>query len=88
MGRATIQEGDRVQMSKYATAFRGVKGQVIKIDEDPYVPTLDPFKRPQDRRNIYIMTDLTYNGKRVVVKASPYELDGGVLDDRPILSRG
>ena len=34
------------------------------------------------------MTDLRYQGKRVVVKASPYELDGGVLDDRPVIVRG
>jgi hypothetical protein len=31
---------------------------------------------------------LYYNGKRVVIKASPYELDGGLLDNRPVWKRG
>lgn len=73
-------------MGKFATAFRGVKGQVVKIDEE-YVPKYDGLGRlnGHDRTNLYILTDLTYNGKRVVVKASPYELDGGLLDNRPVV---
>ncbi len=84
MARARIPElGERVQMGPLATAFRGVKGQVVKVEEG-YVAKTDALGRPggHDRTGIYIMTELTYNGKRVVVKASPYELDGGLLDQR------
>ena len=36
MTRARIpQEGERVQMGKFATAFRGVWGQVVKVDFNP-----------------------------------------------------
>ena len=106
MTRARIpQEGERVQMGKFATAFRGVWGQVIKVKYNPPpVPGTanDLLSRPRllqdgnvipgagggaNHTEIYIATDLRYNGKRVVVKASPYELDGGVLDDRPIIAR-
>ena len=97
MIRARIpQEGERVQMGKFATAFRGVWGQVVKVDFNPPVgPILSKAigsvpgaAGGANHTEIYIMTDLRYNGKRVVVKASPYELDGGVLDDRPVIVRG
>ncbi len=84
MPRARIPAvGERVQMGPLATAFRGVKGQVVKIHDD-YVDKTDPLGRAagHDRVGVYIMTDLHYNGKRVVVKASPYELDGGIIDGR------
>lgn len=73
-------------MGKFATAFRGVWGQVLKVEEE-YIPKYDGHGRlnGHDRTNLYILTDLTYQGKRVVVKASPYELDGGLLDKRPVV---
>lgn len=93
------EEGEWVQLSKYATAFRGVWGQVIKVDYNP-PPTrvLGKTRIAGDRivpgadgganhTEIYILTRLTNNGKRVCVKASPYELDGGVLDERPVIQR-
>ncbi len=95
--KARIPElGERVQLSKYATAFRGVWGQVVKIDRSPprgpilgrdrgIVPGADGGV---NHTELYILTDLTHNGKRVMVKASPYELDGGALDERPVFVRG
>jgi hypothetical protein len=97
MTTARIPElGERVQMGKFATAFRGVWGQVIKVDDNPpKVPILGKQRGlirgaagGVNHTEIYILTNLTNQGKRVVIKASPYELDGGVLDDRPIFVRG
>lgn len=66
-------------MGEYATAFRGVKGQVVKVDEN-YVPKRDAYGNStgHNRTDLFIMTDLHYNGKRVVVRASPYELEGAL----------
>ena len=89
--------GERVQMGKFATAFRGVWGQVVKIDDNPPVgPVLSKARRCSCRergwrepyRNLHLDRPPLYNGKRVVIKASPYELDGGALDDRPVIVRG
>lgn len=94
-------------MGKFATAFQGVWGQVVKVEYNPPpTPVLSKTRIIEGRRvpgasggaehtEIYIQAyrsygglPLTQGGKYVVIKASPYELDGGVLDDRPILSRG
>ncbi len=92
--RARIPElGERVQLGKFATAFRGAWGQVVKIDRNPprgpilgrdrgIVPGADGGA---NHTELYILTDLSYNGRRVMVKASPYELDGGLLDERPVM---
>lgn len=82
MVRARIPElGERVQFGPLATVKElvGVRGQVIRV-EARYVPKLDPLGRENghDKTNLYIATPLTYNGKRVVVKASPYEIDGAL----------
>lgn len=86
--RARIPElGEWVQMGKYATAFRGVWGQVIKIDRNPPQGVL-AATGGDNHTELYILTGLTHSGKRVVVKASPYELEGALLDQRPIMARG
>jgi len=93
-------------MGKFATAFRGVWGQVRRVDYNPPPPLVLGKKRIIDGRSVpgadgganhtelYIQAyrsyrglPLTQGGKYVVIKASPYELDGGVLDDRPILAK-
>ncbi len=91
MVRARIPElGEYVQMGEFATPIqvgkdyypvRGWKGQVIKIDEH-HIPKVDPLGNPNGhgRTDLYIAMPVTYNGKRVVVRASPYELDGGILE--------
>lgn len=87
-------------MGKFATAFRGVWGQVVRVDHNPLPGRI--LGKPRvlaggvvpgavggvNHTEIYIMTNLTNNGKRVVIKASPYELDGGLLDNRPVFVRG
>lgn len=88
-------------MGKYATAFRGVWGKVVKIRRNP--PPLGELRPIQgryptggkDETHLYIQAHkaykglpLTLGGKYVVIKASPYELDGGVLDDRPVAAIG
>lgn len=85
MVRARIPElGERVQMGKYATGFPGVWGQVIKIDDNPPVGILRATGGAS-HVEVYILAELPlYRGKRVVIKASPYELDGGLLDERPV----
>ena len=86
--KARIPElGERVQLSKYATAFRGVWGQVVRIVRNPPPGPILGLTGGPDHTELYILTDLHYNGKRVVVKATPYELDGGALDDRPVIAR-
>lgn len=85
--RARIPElGEYVQMGKYATAFRGVKGQVVKIDRSPPQGVLKATGG-DNHVELYILTALSYGGKRVMVKASPYELEGALLDQRPIMGR-
>jgi hypothetical protein len=96
MPRARIPElGERVQMGKFATDFRGVWGEVIKVDDNPPPgPILAKATGGDGHVEIYIAAfypgttrALLYNGRRVVIKASPYELDGGLLDDRPVWQR-
>jgi hypothetical protein len=99
-GARIPEEGEWVQMGKYATAFRGVWGQVIKVDfNPPPTPVLGGHRVIQDRvvrgasggaehTELYILTKLTQGGKRVCVKASPYEIEGALLDERPISGRG
>jgi hypothetical protein len=78
-------------MGKFATAFPGVWGQVIKVvQNEPEIIQRGPFtfSDGRDDTEIYILTDQgfpRYKGRRVVIKASPYELDGGLLDDRPVI---
>jgi hypothetical protein len=95
VGYRLPQKEEWVQMGKYATAFRGVWGQVKHIEHnEPKDVKRGPFKFSdgRDHTNIYIQAfrsykglPLTYNGKFVVIKASHYELDGGLLDDRPVI---
>lgn len=73
-------------MGKFATAFRGVKGQVIKIDYSPPQGILSATGG-KDHTELFILTNFSHRGKRVVIKASPYELEGALLDQRPIMSR-
>jgi hypothetical protein len=102
MVRPRIPEpGEWVQMGKYATAFRGVWGKVVKIRRNPPpLGELPPVEGRyptggKDETHLYIQAAhsykgrwLTLNGKYVVIKASPYELDGGLLDDRPVWASG
>jgi hypothetical protein len=88
VGYRVPELGERVQMGKFATAFRGVWGQVIDVKFNE--PTL--IERGErvlidgrDHTEIFILTDLTQNGRRVCVKASPYELDGGLRDYQPAI---
>jgi hypothetical protein len=106
-GQRIPEEGEWVQMGKYATAWPGLWGQVIKVDFNP--PPMRVLGRDrviQDRvvrgasggiehTEVYIQAHWSYkgprlaqNGKLVVVKASPYELEGALLDERPNKVRG
>ena len=91
VGYRVPELGERVQMGKFATAFRGVWGQVIDIKFN--APKLierggRELIDGRDHTEIFILTDRSfpnYQGKRVVIKASPYELDGGLRDERPVI---
>ena len=91
VGYRVPELGERVQMGKFATAFRGVWGQVIDVKfKEAEIIKRGPFtfSDGRDETRVYILTDQgfpRYKGRRVVIEASPYELDGGLLDERPAI---
>lgn len=89
VGYRVPEIGERVQMGKFATAFRGVWGRVIQVEfnEPKFIERGGfEFYDGRDHTNIYILAELPiHNGRRTVIKASPYELDGGLLDERPVI---